>query len=74
MYGRRDVDRMAILHDLWTSEAHYQDNKMKVGMATVLTKWTLWLLQQQLVNCYLEVYHNTSNRKERERLAKVNYN
>jgi hypothetical protein len=53
VYGRRDVDRMAVLHDLWTSEARYQDNKMK------------------LVNCYLEVYHNTAHRRERERLAKV---
>ena len=34
VYGRRDVDRMAVLHDLWTSEARYQDNKMKVGTAT----------------------------------------
>ena len=29
-YSRRDVDRMAVLHDLWRSEAGYQDNKMKV--------------------------------------------
>lgn len=29
-YSRRDIDRMAVLHDLWTSEARFHDNKMKL--------------------------------------------
>ncbi|XP_070558917.1 uncharacterized protein [Ptychodera flava] len=53
VYGHQQVDRFAVLMDLWTSEADYLENK------------------RQLLDCYLEAYHNVFDMQEKRQLAQV---
>ncbi|XP_077981616.1 uncharacterized protein LOC144436648 [Glandiceps talaboti] len=53
MYGHQQVDRFAILLDLWTNEAAYLENK------------------RQLLDCYVEAYHNVFDMQEKRQLTQV---
>ncbi|XP_077868441.1 uncharacterized protein LOC100372084 [Saccoglossus kowalevskii] len=52
-YGHQQVDRFAVLLDLWTNEAAFLENK------------------RQLLDCYLEAYHNVFDKDEKRKLAQV---
>lgn len=77
-----DVDRVAVLLDIWTCETAFLENKIEVLLeksnlrdiqaAYTINSLTLPLFMcSQLLNCYFEAYQHVINLEERFSLAQV---
>lgn len=78
-WAQADVDRLAVLLDLWKCEADFLRGKIRVGGPAVRAERecspalmvTLFPSCQQLMDCYFEAYQHVVDPEERLKLAQV---
>ena len=67
-YSQKNTDRFGVLLDLWACELGYLEKKKKVYLLMATVIFTHFF---KLVDCYLEAYHQTSNKSEKKLVAQV---
>jgi len=73
VYSQKHVDRFGVLLDLWACELTYLEKKKKVKLKKLnkCFMYTYVMFIIQLVDCYLEAYHQVSNKIEKDLVAQV---